>query len=78
MGLDKIEEFALVWFENSSKWVVLFGNNHIIDNGFGSVGYAFNAALSYLNRGECDFTCDESTPSIQMWVKDDDYWDVRS
>jgi hypothetical protein len=48
-------EFAIIWFEASQKWIVVFPDGSTIDNNFGAVGYATAAALEKLNMGEADF-----------------------
>lgn len=75
--LSHIEEFTVQWFESRQKWIAIFPNGHVIDDGFGAVGYAISAAYQYLNRGEVEFECTEDTGSYQRYEKDEEYWGIN-
>lgn len=63
-----IEEFCVVWFEQSQKWIVLFPNGEIIDNNFPAIGYATIAALKKLDAAEADFDVFEDTGTFYRFV----------
>lgn len=71
-----IEEFTCIWFETSQKWVVVFPDTSVLDEDFGAIGYAVNAAFHHLNRAECEFITDENTGSFFRYVKDEEYWNT--
>ena len=64
-----IEEFACIWFEQSQRWIVLLSNGTVIDNNFGAIGYAANAAYLNLQLGEADFECTEDAGTFYRFEK---------
>lgn len=73
-GIRGIEEFVCVWFESQSKWVAILSSGHVIDHGFGGVGYAVNAVYTYLGRGEAEFDCTADTGEFYRYEKNDEFW----
>jgi hypothetical protein len=74
----KIEEFVAIWFESTQEWVVMFPDGTSIRNGFGAVGYAVNAALEYLSRGEVEFDVTEDTGTFYRYQKCAEFWQEAS
>lgn len=71
-----IEEFVAVWFEATEEWVAVLPNGHVLRGKWGAVGYAVNAALEYLGRGEAEFDVLDlggDGPTFR-YVKNDEYW----
>lgn len=71
-----IEEFVAVWFEATEEWVAVLPNGHVLRGKWGAVGYAVNAALEYLGRGEAEFDVLDlggDGPTFR-YVKNDEHW----
>lgn len=68
-----IEEFSVVWFEQTQKWIVLLPDGTIIDRNFGAIGYATRAVYELTGRGEAEFEWVE-TGDFFRFVKDDEFW----
>jgi len=68
-------EFCLVWMEHGPKWkgewIVLLQDGSTLSASFGAVGYALNAALEKLGRGESDYSCVEDTSTFYRYVLED-------
>lgn len=70
-----IEEFVAVWFEATEEWVAILPNGHVLRGKWGAVGYAVNAALQYLGRGEAEFQLpDGGDGTFYRYVKDEEHW----
>lgn len=69
-----VQEFTLVWFESTQKWVAVLDDGTVLDNKFASVGAAHGAALEATGRGEAEWEMESSTGDVQRYVKDDEYW----
>lgn len=68
-----IEEFSIVWFEQSQKWIVLLPDGTTIDRKFGAIGHAVHAVFDLTGRGEAEFDCVE-TGDFFRYVKCDEHW----
>lgn len=68
-----IEEFSVVWFEQTQKWVVLLPDGTTINRNFGAIGYATAAVHELTGRGEAEFECVE-TGDFFRFVKDEEHW----
>ena len=79
MKTSEMEEFMCIWIEQTQKWVVLLPTGEVLDNNFGTVGYATNAALEKLNRGEAEFNViDVGGRGLFFHYKRDNYfWRVN-
>lgn len=63
------DEFCLIWFESTQRWVVIFPFLRVLDNGFTSMGYARNAALEEINAADADFDVEEDTGTFYRFVR---------
>lgn len=75
-GTSSVEEFLLVWFETTEEWVALLSNGHVLRGKWGAVGYARDAAMAYLGRGEAEFDVLDlgGDGPTYRYVKNDEYW----
>jgi len=67
-----MNEFCCIWFEESQTWIVLFPNGTTLQNNFGAVGYAVNAALAYLKAHQAAFSCTEDTRTFYRYERDEE------
>lgn len=71
-----VEEFLLVWFDTTEEWVAVLPNGRVLRGKWGAVGYALNAALEHLGRGEAEFDVIDlgGDGPTYRYVKNDEYW----
>ena len=65
-----INEFTVVWFESTQKWVAVLDTGSVIDNSFSAVGYAVNAALARIGCPEAAFDCVENFGDYMRYMRD--------
>jgi len=73
------EEFACVWMESKQEWMVLFSNGYVLrgEKPWGAIGYANQAAMTLLGRGECAWRVESGNGSYFSYQKEDDHlWEM--
>lgn len=72
--MRNVEEFCLVWMDGAQQWFVVMDNGSVLQDRFGSVGLAQQAALSALGRFECEFYVSDDGGDFYRFQRDDDHW----